>query len=68
MTVKSLLLFFSLRTSAGGRKGDPVLKWEAGVVQEVGRALGARTGEGECPNPVPFYKTTKPIHPDGSVE
>lgn len=42
--------------SAGGRKGDPVFKWEASFVQEAGRALGACTGEGKCQTQFTFIK------------
>lgn len=34
--------------STGGRESDPVLKWEACLVQEAGCALGTRTGKGKC--------------------
>lgn len=45
--------------SAGGRKGNPVFKWETSSVQEAGRALGACTGEGEYQKPVPLYYNYK---------
>lgn len=33
-----------------------MFKWEASFVQEAGRALGARTGEGKCQTQFPFMK------------
>lgn len=53
-----LPLSLSLCVSAGGREGHPVFKWEASFVQEAGRALGARTGEGECHSALMFCSSS----------
>lgn len=49
-----VFLFLNFSPFAGGRKSDPVFKWEVSIVQEAGSTLGSRTGKGKYQISVPF--------------